>query len=255
MFARRAALLAPDVPETRFGVWFQGTRIWRDYVLRDALGALERLLARPGARHARILDVGCGAGLALGELRARFAPRVLAGVDSDASLVAQARAAHPDAELRAGDVAKLEYADGSFDLVLCHQLLHHLSAPEAALAELNRVLAPGGVLLLTESCASFLRLWWVRLFFRHPRNGYRSAADYVALVRAAGFEVRDDAIATPATWWTQLDLGLLARFGVTLTPEPLVHLVATKCEAAPPRPLRRIAEPDAVSTARPRQDS
>jgi SAM-dependent methyltransferase len=149
-------------------------------------------------------------------------------VDSDAALVAQARRTHPEIDVRVGDVRKLPFPDGAFDLVLCHQLLHHLSAPAEALAELHRVLAPGGVLLLAESCASFLRLWWVRLFFRHPRNAYRSAADYVALVRAAGFEVADNAVAMPAPAWTQLDLGALAHFGVTLTPEPLVVLAATR---------------------------
>ena len=234
--AARSSAPAHDVPETRFGVWFQGTRIWRDYVLRDALRELEPLLAAATAqatnsgtpRFARILDVGCGAGLALPELRARFAPELLVGVDSDAALVAQARAADAAADVRLGDATKLELADGCFDLALCHQLLHHLAAPEAALAELYRVLAPGGVLLLTESCAAFLRLWWVRLFFRHPHNAYRSAADYVALVRAAGFELDGRAISTPATWWTQLDLGALARCGVTLTPEPIVNLVATR---------------------------
>jgi SAM-dependent methyltransferase len=225
-----AARNARDVPETRFGVWFQGTQVWRDYVLRDALGELERLLARPGARFARVLDVGCGCGLALGELRERFAPGVIAGVDSDVALVEQARRAHPGADVHVGDVGKLGLADGGFDLVLCHQLLHHLSAPTEALAEIHRVLVPGGVLLLTESCASFLRLWWVRLFFRHPRNAYRSAADYVALVRAAGFDVAEDASSMPAPWWTQLDLGLLGRLGITLTPEPLVCLVATRRE-------------------------
>jgi SAM-dependent methyltransferase len=221
---------ARDVPETRFGIWFQGTQTWRDYVLRDALRELERLLARPGARFERVLDVGCGCGLALGELRERFAARSLAGVDSDAALALQARRAHPEADVRIGDARKLELADGAFDLVLCHQLLHHLSAPTEALAEIHRVLAPGGVLLLTESCASFLRLWWVRLFFRHPRNAYRSAAEYVALVRAAGFDVAEEAIATPAPWWTQLDLGVLNRLGITLTPEPLVCLAATRRE-------------------------
>jgi len=219
---------ARDVPETRFGVWFQGTQIWRDYVLRDALGELERLLARPGARFARVLDVGCGCGLALSELRERFAPRTLAGVDSELALVEQARHAHPGADVQVGDAGKLALADGAFDLVLCHQLLHHLSAPAEALAEIHRVLAPGGVLLLTESCASFLRLWWVRLFFRHPRNAYRSAGEYLALVRAAGFDVAKNAISTPAPWWTQLDLGVLGRLGITLTPEPLVCLAATR---------------------------
>ena len=226
MPASLARELATDVPETRFGVWFQGTRVWRDFVLRVALDELTPSL--PRARFARILDAGCGCGLALGELRARFAPTALAGVDSDAALVLAARAADPRADVRVGDVAKLDFADASFDLVLCHQVLHHTPAPARVIAELHRVLAPGGVLLLAESCASFLRLWWVRLFFRHPQSAYRSAADYVALVRGGGFEVPERSIATPAPAWAQLDLGALARFGVTLTPEPLIQLVATR---------------------------
>ncbi|HEY8121636.1 MAG TPA: class I SAM-dependent methyltransferase [Myxococcota bacterium] len=219
-----------DVPETRFGVWFQGTALWRRYVLHDTLDVLQRLLPRADARFERILDAGCGCGLAFAELRARFAPRSLIGVDADGALIAAARAdAGAALELRIGDVRHLDLPDASIDLALCHQTLHHVSQPERALTELRRVLAPGGVLLLAESCRPFLRMWWVRVFFRHPSSAYRDASDYVELVRRAGFALEPARIATPEFWWALPDLGLLRRFlprGVAR--HPIVCLAATR---------------------------
>ena len=221
--------LAPhDVPESRFGVWFQSTGIWRQYVLLQALDVLAPL-ARPRARFARILDAGCGCGLAFGPLRARFAATTVIGVDTDAALVARARREHAaEGDARLGDVRKLAFSDAEFDLVLCHQTLHHVSAPAAALAELRRVLAPGGVLLLAESCAPFLRMAWVRLLFRHPREANRSSADYVALVREAGFELSDAAVATPEPRWAEPRLGLARRRAREDAAAPLVCLAATR---------------------------
>ncbi|MEO8223617.1 MAG: methyltransferase domain-containing protein [Gammaproteobacteria bacterium] len=74
----------------------------------------------------------------------------------------------------------------SVDIVFCHQLLHHASDPLAVLRELNRVLAPGGWLLVAESCRAFLEWWPVRFLFRHPRRQQsREGADPVALVEPA----------------------------------------------------------------------
>jgi SAM-dependent methyltransferase len=215
-----------DVPETRFGVWFQSTALWRRYVLAETLGVLHHLLPDPGARFARILDAGCGCGFALPELRARFAPRTLVGIDSDVALVARAQREYgANAELRVGDVRALDVPDASFDLVLCHQTLHHVREQERALAELHRVLAPGGVLLLAESCLPFIRMWWVRAFFRHPNEIRRTASDYALLVRRAGFALEDARVATPSFWWALPDLGLLRR---QVSAPPVVCLAATR---------------------------
>ncbi|HEU4429967.1 MAG TPA: class I SAM-dependent methyltransferase [Myxococcota bacterium] len=227
--ADAATPLAPhDVPESRFGVWFQSTRLWRQYVLLETLDVLERL-ARPRARFARVLDAGCGCGLAFRLLRERFGASSVTGVDADAALIARARREHAaEGEARLGDVRKLELPDSAFDLVLCHQTLHHVSAPAAALSEFRRVLAPGGVLLLAESCAPFLRMAWVRLLFRHPRGASRSAADYVALVRDAGFALSESAVATPAPRWAEPLFGLARRRSRDITRAPLVCLAATR---------------------------
>ena len=218
-----------DVSETRFGVWFQGTSIWRRYVVHDTLDVLQQLLPEPRARFERVLDAGCGVGFALAELRARFSPHTLIGVDSDAALVELARHAHAgDADLRVADLRQLDLPDASLDLVLCHQTLHHVGDQERALAELRRVLVPGGVLLLAESCLPFIRMWWVRAFFRHPASARRSADDYVGLVQRAGFTLSSARIATPDFWWALPDLGLRRFLGAAGGSHPLVCLAATR---------------------------
>jgi SAM-dependent methyltransferase len=206
------------VPETRFGTWFQGTRVWSRYVLGHALTELVGLLARPGVRFARVLDVGCGGGLAFRALDGLFHPEVIIGVDADPGLVGHAeRAASGCAcrvELHVGDVTKLGLPDASIDLALCHQTLHHVSDQVGALAELHRVIRPGGVLLLAESCRSFIASPWVRLLFRHPMEVQRSAGEYQVLLRSAGFEFEADRVSTPDPWWARRDLGLRARLGI-----------------------------------------
>jgi ArsR family transcriptional regulator len=53
-------------------------------------------------------------------------------------------------ELRQGDVAALPLADGCADTAVLHQVLHYIPAPEAALAEIARIVAPGGRLLIVD---------------------------------------------------------------------------------------------------------
>lgn len=220
---------AAGVVETRFGKWFLGTNVWRRYVLLEALVELERLLGRPGERFTCVADVGCGRGLALPFLADRFRPHLLIGIDVDPEMIAGARgnaAGHSSrTDLRIGDARQLELADGSVDLLLCHQLLHHVREQRRVLAEFHRVLCPGGALLLAESCESFVSLPWVRLLFRHPMDAQRTADQYLALVRDAGFEL--SAVSTPDPWWSRRDLGLVAGRSESGA-RPLVYVAATR---------------------------
>ena len=216
---------AREVPETRFGKWFQGTDIWRRYVVLDTLAVLDRLLAQPEARFARILDAGCGNGLALARLDARFAPKEIVALDADVQMLARVRdeaaSCHARVEVRGGDVAALALEDASFDLVLCHQTLHHTERQRDALAEFRRVLRPGGVLLLAESCREFVTRFSVRAFFRHAMHAQHTAEEFAALVREAGFEIA--AIATPDPWWSLRDLGLSDRLARRAHPADAPH--------------------------------
>lgn len=192
------------VRETRVGIWFQGTTVWDRYVLGPALDELFGMLgSAPASR--RILDLGCGEGAALPALRSRFDPDRLEAVDIDPAMVRRARrrARECGATVRRGDAGKLDFADASFDLVLCHQTLHHVSDQEAAICEVFRVLAPGGILLLSESCRSFISRWWVRLFFRHPMECQRSPDAYVEMVLRAGFDLDPARIRHPSPPWAR----------------------------------------------------
>lgn len=98
----------------------------------------------PGAR---ILEVGCGRGIALPVLRRLRRPSRLVGVDVDSSLLAEAarNAAGSDVELVCADVRALPFADRAFDVVIDFGTCYHISRPAQALAEIARVLAPGGL--------------------------------------------------------------------------------------------------------------
>jgi SAM-dependent methyltransferase len=216
------------VRETRLGTWFLTTDIWVTYVLAVALADLERLLGPRAARYPTILDVGCGHGRAFGLLESSFRPELLIGVDIDPAVIA--RAAQEAArcrcrvELQVGPVRALDVPDASVDLIFCHQTLHHLVDPGSALDEFRRVLKPGGVLLLSESCRAFTRSWPVRLLFRHP-PAQRSAEEYLALLRGAGWRFTAAHVSTPDPWWSRPDLGLSAWLGRPARPRPQAPLV------------------------------
>ena len=95
----------------------------------------------------RILDAGCGSGPILAALRDRGA--IVAGFDSSARMLELARERlGTDADLRVADLGSpLPYPDGAFDDVVAALVLHYLEDWTAPLAELRRVLKPGGRLI------------------------------------------------------------------------------------------------------------
>jgi len=206
------------VPETRFGRWFLRTNVWTRYVVEAAMNEFAQLLPPAVERPRRILDAGCGAGVSLPLLDQRFAPESIVAVDIDAAEVGrcrrQATSCRADVRLLVGDVGSLSLADGSIDMVLCHQTLHHARGQEAILREFHRVLVPGGWLLLAESCRSFILSTPVRMLFRHPNEVQKSAAEYQDMVRAAGFDFGPGQAATSTPFWSLIDWGLSRRLGL-----------------------------------------
>lgn len=98
---------------------------------------------------ASVLDVGCGEGVVTERLAQRLAPTKVLGVDADEShLKAEwdSRSAS-NLSFAAGSAYDLPFADGSFDLVCCIEVLEHLERPRDALAEMSRV--AGRALLLS----------------------------------------------------------------------------------------------------------
>jgi len=93
----------------------------------------------------RVVDVGCGAGALTAELVARVGPANVAAIDPSEPLLAAASARFPDLDVRLGSAEQLPYADDSFDAALAQLVVHFMTDPVAGLAEMARVVVPGGV--------------------------------------------------------------------------------------------------------------
>jgi len=106
---------------------------------------------------ARVLEVGCGPGR-LSILLARRHGLDVTGLDLDPAMIERARANAERSENERGarpsfiegDVASMEFPDGSFDLVVSTLSLHHWAGPAAGLAEIARVLRPAGRVLIWD---------------------------------------------------------------------------------------------------------
>jgi len=134
----------------------------------------------------RVLDAGCGEGVIVDEYADRLA---IEGLDPNYS----------SERVRNGSLVALPYDDNSFDRALCLDVLEHLSFEDQprALAELHRVLRPGGELLVSvpnlahlQSRVHFLlrgRLIRTASDLKHP--GDRPIAEYLQLATRAGFEL------------------------------------------------------------------
>jgi ubiquinone/menaquinone biosynthesis C-methylase UbiE len=106
----------------------------------------------------RILDAGCGAGPVSSALRERGA--IVSGFDLSAKMVELARQRlGADTDLRVADIAQpLPYPDGAFDDAVAALVLHYLEDWSGPLAELRRVLKPGGRLIVVVNHPIILKI-------------------------------------------------------------------------------------------------
>ena len=159
---------------------------------------LERV-AEPGVQ---ALDAACGTGRHAAYLHDRGC--TVTGVDQSLEMLAVARNKLPEVHFEQGNIEQLAFADGSFDLVVIALALCHLADPTAAVAELARVLRPGGTLVIADphpaagvvggqafygSIVPGRPMTWVR-------NHYHQASTWLRAFRAAGLQV-DDCIEPP----------------------------------------------------------
>lgn len=224
------------VRETRFGRWFLSTHTWYRYVLSQAISDFKVLLADHSPAQPRILDAGCGQGMAFGLLEQHFQPSSITGIDIDGEQIRKANAeaanlATPTTAVQ-GNASEPIFPAGSFDLILCHQLLHHSSQQQETLAEFHRLLRPGGILLVGESCRSFIQSIPVRLLFRHPAMVQKDARGYMELLREAGFHFTDNDVQTSRPWWSRRFLGMAQKLGIgrNITEPTEILIVAHKPE-------------------------
>lgn len=99
-----------------------------------------------------VLDIGAGNGIMAREILDVVGPSgAVTGIDAAAPMVAMARALCPGGNFAQGDAANLPFKDASFDAVTAAQLVCFLPEPDRALAEMRRVLRPGGRAVILDT--------------------------------------------------------------------------------------------------------
>jgi SAM-dependent methyltransferase len=182
----------------------------------------DRLGLRPGDR---VLDMGCGAGRHAFEMFRRGADVVAFDQDGDelagvlelfgAMREAGEVPAGAEADIKQGDALSLPFADGEFDRVVASEVLEHIPDDRTAIAELVRVLRPGGTIAVTVPSWFPERVCWalsdayhevegghVRIYGRDELVGRLSSAGLV-------YEGRGHAHALHAPyWWVKCAVGV-----------------------------------------------
>jgi ubiquinone/menaquinone biosynthesis C-methylase UbiE len=158
-------------------IWFGGGREW--------LGARAR---------GRVLEVAIGTGL---NLPFYPADTTIAGIDLSPAMLAIARRRAADlgvhVDLHTGDAEALPFENATFDTVVCALSLCTIPDPASAIAEMRRVLVPGGRLLLLDHVGSTWPPIWAGQWLLEQVT-IRAAGEHftrrqLPLVRAAGFDI------------------------------------------------------------------
>ena len=164
-----------------------------------------------------VADIGCGDGYLTIET-ARWA-RTVFGIDRSEQVLERAKALAArrrvtNVQWKKGDLTRLPLRDGSVDVALLSQALHHAGDPEEALAEAVRILRPGGRLLVLDLREHDQR--WVRARFGDQQLGFADA-ELERLLRGAGLcDVR-------------------GQVGARQTGDPFVVLIASGAKPHTPR--------------------
>jgi SAM-dependent methyltransferase len=120
----------------------------------DGVSVFAKLVGRHTTPQTRVLDAGCGRGGVIE--RYWNETRHTVGVDADLASLQEHRCL---TQLVHGDLERLPFVDGSFDLILCSWVVEHLTSPGEVFGELARVLRTGGhLLLLTPNAWNYVTM-------------------------------------------------------------------------------------------------
>jgi SAM-dependent methyltransferase len=156
-----------------------------------------RLFEGAGALEEPVLDVGCGDGHFAS---VAFARPLFAGIDADARLLVEARGRGAHTYLVRASATRLPFADNFFRTVVANCVVEHIPDIEATLAEISRVLVPGGRFLFGVPSQHFGEMLLVSTLLRSLRLR-RLAAMYGDWFNHHSLHFHTD---DPPTWLARL---------------------------------------------------
>lgn len=143
-----------------------------------------------------VLELGCGRGAGSVLIREAFNPGVLHAMDLDIEMIRMAGrylspASREGLAMYVGDAVCLPYRNLALDAVFGFGVLHHVPDWQAALAEIVRVLRPGGVYFFEELYPALYQNAITRHILLHPGENRFESRDFHQALEAAGLETGD----------------------------------------------------------------
>ena len=180
---------------------------------------------RGSERGQAALDVGCGPGALTAGLVDRLGAGAVSAVDPSAPFVAANRQRHPDVDVRRASAEQLPFEDQRFDAALAQLVVHFMTDPVAGLAEMRRVVRPGGMVAVCvwdhaggrSPVADFWRVAVALDPSTHTEDDLNGAREghLAELMGAAGLEVVADTVLSAAVthatfdeWWEPYTTGV-----------------------------------------------
>lgn len=121
-----------------------------------------------------ILDVGCGEGFTLKKLQEKKIGKKNEGIDYSTDAIKIGKKLYPGLTLSRGDIYNLKYADNSFDVIICTEVLEHLDDPKKAIQEMKRVASKHLIVSVPNEpffvMANLLRGKYLKHFGNHPEH-------------------------------------------------------------------------------------
>ena len=167
-----------------------GTRLVNEYWNEEIYKCL------PQRRDLAVLDNMCGTGVFLDRLAQDFPFVVGADISHDMIRLTGHQARTQMKGLVCADADRLPFADASFDVVNVRGALHHVNPVNRALAEMRRVLRPGGLAIISEPCDDFIvvrkmrELMYSRMAYFDEEEKTFLSADLMSALCTAGFRIR-----------------------------------------------------------------
>jgi len=149
------------------------------------------LARRHGQRGGRLLEIGSGLGHLVGQLEDSFETY---GMDLNHWAIKESKSVVEDTALQTASAEEIPFVDGAFDVVIIKHIVEHLPNPEKAIAEIGRVTAPGGILILaTPNLDSLLKPWkgesWIG--YQDPTHiSLNSPSDWLNWIQKSGFSLK-----------------------------------------------------------------
>jgi SAM-dependent methyltransferase len=149
------------------------------------------LARRYGERGGRLLEIGSGLGHLVGQLEDSFDTY---GMDLNHWAVHKSKAIVDETNLQTASAEEIPFVDGTFGVVIIKHIVEHLPDPEKAIAEIGRVIAPGGTLILsTPNLDSLLKPWkgesWIG--YQDPTHiSLHPPTKWLELIENSGFSLK-----------------------------------------------------------------